>query len=503
MVAAALIVSMFAPGIEFGWQPMPDQSSRHEVVVQLEPELLPTLTRGQSIPVVCEVPADAQPVGRIRIVVGRGDLPHEGLVTRRKPAAESTGIALTQYTESGASRYSAPAGGFDPYTQAPPTAAAATNAASGSGWNGGAAAEVADAAASMGPLDRVGAGIQQMTEPLRDGVNSLDNQLRAAADNFSDKTQNLLDRHLPNRPALVIPRGESAPPVGAEAPAAGWNGGGAESEAPGWNGGQAAETAAVAPPAADEPRGSWNDDVAASTVPPTGVGATTPPSVGAGSAAPQFPEAPPLVTGPASPVRGADNDPWANVEDKRLRTGATDASATRGGAQPTMPEFPPAQSSTGVATAGQSGPSNPLADSDSGQPAITSGMLNEPPWRPLDGVDPSASAIVSPSTGASPFFTTTSGTGIPAAAANATTMSASDTSASGGLRPPAGQDAGHQTAPGSDARNKAAVILAWVLLSGSAAGNIYLFWSYLDVRTKYRALVRKTARAVGSRFSAA
>jgi hypothetical protein len=45
--------------------------------------------------------------------------------------------------------------------------------------------------------------------------------------------------------------------------------------------------------------------------------------------------------------------------------------------------------------------------------------------------------------------------------------------------------------------------MAWVLLSGSAAGNIYLFWSYLDVRTKYRALVRKTARAVGSRFSAA
>jgi hypothetical protein len=42
-----------------------------------------------------------------------------------------------------------------------------------------------------------------------------------------------------------------------------------------------------------------------------------------------------------------------------------------------------------------------------------------------------------------------------------------------------------------------------MLLCGSGAGNVYLFWSYLDVRTKYRALVRKTARAVGSRFSAA
>jgi hypothetical protein len=42
-----------------------------------------------------------------------------------------------------------------------------------------------------------------------------------------------------------------------------------------------------------------------------------------------------------------------------------------------------------------------------------------------------------------------------------------------------------------------------VLLTSSAAGNLYLFWSYQDVRHKYRALVRKTARAVGSRLSAA
>jgi hypothetical protein len=58
-------------------------------------------------------------------------------------------------------------------------------------------------------------------------------------------------------------------------------------------------------------------------------------------------------------------------------------------------------------------------------------------------------------------------------------------------------------APEKSAGQQAAVLFAWVTLFASAAGNIYLFWSYLDVRTKYRALVRKTARAVGSRFSAA
>jgi len=45
------------------------------------------------------------------------------------------------------------------------------------------------------------------------------------------------------------------------------------------------------------------------------------------------------------------------------------------------------------------------------------------------------------------------------------------------------------------------LILAWVLLSGSGAGNLYLFWSYLDVRNKYRSLVRGAARKMtGDRF---
>jgi hypothetical protein len=69
-----------------------------------------------------------------------------------------------------------------------------------------------------------------------------------------------------------------------------------------------------------------------------------------------------------------------------------------------------------------------------------------------------------------------------------------------------GQDprlGGGPASGGSAPGNVFAVLLAWVLLSGSAAGNLYLFWSYMDVRNKYRALVRKTARAVGSRMSVA
>jgi hypothetical protein len=34
------------------------------------------------------------------------------------------------------------------------------------------------------------------------------------------------------------------------------------------------------------------------------------------------------------------------------------------------------------------------------------------------------------------------------------------------------------------------LLLAWVLLMGSVAGNLYLFWSYLDIRGKYLAMIR-------------
>ncbi len=44
------------------------------------------------------------------------------------------------------------------------------------------------------------------------------------------------------------------------------------------------------------------------------------------------------------------------------------------------------------------------------------------------------------------------------------------------------------------------LILAWVLLSGSGAGNLYLFWSYLDIRNKYHSLVRSAGRKLGRRY---
>ena len=77
-------------GVMFGWQPMPDGASKEggqkiEYIVQIEPELAATLQEGQSIPITSDIPDDIGPIGRIRIVVGRGELPRQKLETRFKP----------------------------------------------------------------------------------------------------------------------------------------------------------------------------------------------------------------------------------------------------------------------------------------------------------------------------------------------------------------------------------------------------------------------------------
>src|SRR5688500_17909820 len=103
MDAAALILLVSGVGVAFGWQPMPDGSQQYEYVVQLEPELAETLADGRSIPIVIDVPKEVQPIGRIRVVVGREEPPRQRLVTRLKPATGGQGstVELAQYNRYG------------------------------------------------------------------------------------------------------------------------------------------------------------------------------------------------------------------------------------------------------------------------------------------------------------------------------------------------------------------------------------------------------------------
>ena len=88
MESASLIFLAASLGIVFGWQPMPDGSSKYEYIVQLDPDLVAALEEGQSIPITSDIPSEIGPVGRIRIVVGRDELPRQKLVTQFKPLPE-------------------------------------------------------------------------------------------------------------------------------------------------------------------------------------------------------------------------------------------------------------------------------------------------------------------------------------------------------------------------------------------------------------------------------
>jgi hypothetical protein len=541
MDGAALALLVCGVGVSFGWQPMPDGAPRYEYIVQVEPGLAATLAEGQAIPIVSDIPEEVQPIARIRVVVGSGSLPRQRLVTRLKPAADeavATGggnVAQAAYDTPAGDRYGAAQGasgqplpGQSRWNdgQTPPPTLAAEGATSGgaptapertadsrNAWNNGSALPAAAAAASD-VLTRVGDELRQTAEPLRSELDRVDDRVRGAVDRLGDRTRTLVDEL--GRPTGT--QGPAAPDYRSGAPVAD-----AASGAATWNATDRAPSAEgssrTMPPAAES--NPWNQPQqdAAAARQPAGAG---PPSrtaadrtATAGSEADNYTwnngAAPSTATaGPetASPPP-AGNDPWAAASDPRPRAaaGAVQTApqpqptelANRpappfGGAGSTWPapsnQFPvltdpaAAPPSSAGQVAGQS------ASASSAQPPtarIGRGMLNEPATRPLDGEGAeTAGAAANGPSDRGPLLSQSGPLGstnpLLASSGAKETLNGRGNSALDDLASPARRD------------NAALVLAAWVLLSGSVAGNLYLFWSYLDVRQKYRALVRKTAR---------
>ncbi|HEX6960451.1 MAG TPA: hypothetical protein VF175_01180, partial [Lacipirellula sp.] len=317
----------------------------------------------------------------------------------------------------------------------------------------------------------LGRELQNAAQPeIQKGIQRVDSEVRAAADAFGDRTRKLMNE-------LQQPLEQPRLPADHQPPAASNTAGGEQA----WNQEQGAVASTNPLRSGSNDGGStWNGQNGSAPTP-----------------------APP-------PARGVD--PWAGVPDPRKQAGAGagGAGAQRGvpelatrplpfgglGGNPvaTGPQFP------SVENPGEQ-PQAPVAhapgsQADPNSPVVRSDMLQQPADRPLDG------------TVAQPVATTQNPAAPPTTpAANAwgnTPQTAQPTQAQAASGPAStaanGNGGGAVQASGG---NTIAVLVAWVLLSGSIAGNLYLFWSYLDVRQKYRALVRKTARAVGSRFSAA
>jgi hypothetical protein len=560
--AALLLVS--AVGVAFGWQPMPDGSQRYEYIVQLEPELAQTLAEGRSIPIVSDVPPEVQPIGRIRVVVGREEPPRQRLVTRLKPAAgpQDSAIELAQYSRYADERYStAPpqqppattpssdrvAAATHPYatgqsqpqpgagetawnsaqqdespitpTDSTPSPQQLFGGASGTGnaWNADAAIDSAASAAAQA-ASQLGNQLQQSAQPLiQKGTQQLDSQVQAAADKFDDRTRGLLNelRQPFQQPQQQATANGQQPPASATTSAAGEQA---------WNQDQQDNSQAAMPNPlrGDQQVGSsWNNEQPQSAQTDPRNAATSPSNTGQ---APR-PGAASIHWNPSagSQAAGSDRgtaapqqpgeDPWAGVPDPRTQAGAGGTNGASSGipgvatrplpygglgsiGTATGPEFPnlqnptPSSQTPGQTAAAQSGTGSPTT---TGAAQVRSDMLQQPSDRPLDGAATPVATNPAPTTaGTAPATTTWGSPAQPPTAANSAATANTPTSG----------------APAADSAERASshaamVLFAWVMLTGSVAGNFYLFWSYLDVRQKYRSLVRKTARAVGSRFSAA
>ena len=200
----------------------------------------------------------------------------------------------------------------------------------------------------------------------------------------------------------------------------------------------------------------------------------------------------------------AEGDPWRGVPDPQAPVTSGAAAPNLAGGQPAPFGGAGTNWPGGTSPAGSNtnlGVSPPFVAG----PAIRDGMLDQSPNRPLEG--PGSLAAAPAGTNAT-NVSTNGGNAPPSVTRDIVFPNKQPSSTNPAAQPPsnplaAQPNAANGTPNAASGDNAVVTLVAWVLLFGSAFGNLYLFWSYLDVRQKYRSLVRKTARAVGSRFSAA
>ena len=113
MDTATLLLAVAVAGVNYGWQPAEDGTAGYEYIVQVEPELLDAARRGEKVPIESHIPPNLAPIHKVRIVVGRVDLPRAPLPHTANFAGQS-GWTPDRYAAAPAAsgnsgRYPAPA----------------------------------------------------------------------------------------------------------------------------------------------------------------------------------------------------------------------------------------------------------------------------------------------------------------------------------------------------------------------------------------------------------
>ena len=509
MQSAILFVVAWSMGVTVGWQPMPDGSPRYEYVVQLDRELLATMKRGQSIPISSEVPDDVRPIARIRIVVGEEELPRQKLVTQFKPwpaGSSETAVVETQYVEpavtsSSGPRYQnqpiLPADG--PSRQILPSDSRPSSDAKSFGQALQRSAEQARSASSgnqiLPPQNRIlpSKSGQRSTEPIRT-ANQLNGRSRRNQGSSSQTDiQQLFGTAQGGNQGGLRPVDERSIVAGNR-----------DNVAPRTRGSNALDSQQILPP----PSGAMVDRSSANTVE---IRNSNDSAAGGPRYQPrdqriaaEVPARQNQVLPSRAPVRsqpGVFNAPWPppeRFEDAPLAQEWNSQQTTnprlvsRPSDNTAMPEWPKTEEK--VNSFDIAAPQDKDRIQDPGGTLVLNGSSNSQRLQ-----NPAATPEIRREMLSQPAdaeLQTASGESVRQASGSFSPLPPPGSFAAGQSTvvsgpPPAGAEATAARPPVFP------LILAWVLLSGSGAGNAYLLWNYLGIRYKYQGLVRTAGRKAG------
>lgn len=502
MESAALTLLAASMGVLFGWQPMPDGSDRYEYLVQIEPAMLDTLRAGESIPITSDIPEEIGPIGRIRIVVGDGPLPRQQLVTNLKPWPEQEsreGLVEAQFTvppvesnlgerygvqQAAADNQILPSQGggasSNPFGQALQRGAQQAREAAGEVTNqilppsgnelfGNAGDSVRQAVDNS--ADRLARGLQQGAQQA---ANEFGNRAANAIDQFGRSSippgqeRSLLTQNSQQANGSILPPDSQSTP-------------------------QSTKGQRIDEPI--QPRQPNNDWQRGNNVPPSNFaedsrGGSNPTSQYGEFNAPWPQSSTPMTNTNNSGFPTADNSrypgqnsqpggqpsQWPREQPQRDSFDLANLPSDNSSRQPSLADNRPpgdinsmeGPSFPNVGGASRQSPSGSWPNS-SPTPEIRKDMLDEP-------------------AGNDSNFAANNSNFSPQQVNRPTT----DNPTGGNFNNwPQGNDSTVQTNPAGDSNNQTLfpLLLSWVLLSGSGAGNLYLFWSYFDLRSKYHGLV--------------
>lgn len=483
---AASSDSAWGAGIECGWQPMPDSSASYECVVQVDRDLLSALQRGDSIPLTVDIPEHIRPVSRIRFISGNVELPRETLAANLKtlPTEEKKsrdGVVETQYTTTNQQPTNGAVVPLNNYMSN------AQDAFARQLQNGGQAIQNAVGQATQDILPP--SSVQSVTNSIDRAGNELSNNIRSASDNVREDIRQLFgDESTSAGSAEILPPGGQKPLVSSIPQSQPIYSADLNSSANG--------TKRLDQPIPSNAGYNWQ-----STQPggPNGSNPNIQPSSSAGQYVGVSPPAtPPLAanTVAAPPLTGASaavlpqnsgitpttpTDRYGNVGlPQQPNISSADvrniaASNTQG---PSFPSFTPSLGN-------EQSPVTPTPMTASSTPEIRRDMFNQPANAEIQG----ANGLP---IGQQPISN--------AQVASQTPQTSAPNDFGWNTKPQPSQTVATQMAgPAGATKSVLPLVLSWVLLGGSFTGNLFLFWSYLDVRNKYRDLVDDAARRISGR----